>query len=78
MQHINFFTRTTLAKTVERGGWNVKCIRGFHFKNKIIDYLFNLVYPHFYVIATQDTDFAYPEKRLKELRGYSNFIESSQ
>jgi len=68
--HINFFTRYTLIKTVERGGWKLITTRGFHFTNKIIDYLFNLIYPHLYVVAIPDPDFKYPKKRIKELVGY--------
>ena len=50
--HINFFTRDTLVKTIERAGWNIEMTRGFHFLNKFIDYLLNPIYPHFYVIAS--------------------------
>lgn len=50
--HINFFTRYTLKKTVERSGWRPITVRGFHFYNNKIDYLLNPIYPHFYVIAT--------------------------
>jgi len=70
--HINFFTRDTLIKTVERGGWNIIMVRGFHFKNGFIDYLLNPIYPHFYVVASPNWGFKYPEKRMKELLGYSN------
>jgi len=70
--HINFFTRDTLIKTVEKGGWDVRLARGFHFNNKFIDYLLNIIYPHFYVIATADPNFKYTDKRMKELVGYNN------
>ncbi len=49
--HINFFMRETLAKTVERSGWSVRMVRGFHFKSRLLDMLFQPVYPHFYVVA---------------------------
>ncbi len=68
--HINFFTRDTLIKTVERGGYNPITTRGFHFANKIIDNLLDSIYPHFYVVATPDSNFKYSEKRMKELVGY--------
>ena len=68
--HINFFTRETLIKTVERGGWKIITTRGFHFSNKFIDHLLDPIYPHFYVVATPDPDFKYPDKRMKELAGY--------
>lgn len=69
--HINFFTRTTLLHTVLRAGWSVSSIRGFHFMNRFIDHLFDLIYPHLYVEAYPDPDFRYPEKRLRELAGYA-------
>ena len=72
--HINFFTRDTLIKTVERAGYKLTTTRGFHFKNKFIDHLLDPIYPHFYVIATPKSDFKYTEKRMKELAGYSNVI----
>lgn len=68
--HINFFTRDTLIKTIERGGWKPIFIRGFHFTNKFLDFLFNPIYPHFYVVAILDHGFKYPEKRIRELVGY--------
>ena len=73
--HINFFTKATLVKTVERSGWQINMVRGFHFKVKVIDILLNLVYPHFYIIASLDSDFEYKEKRLKELEGYTGNIK---
>lgn len=72
--HINFFTRDTLIKTVERAGYNITSTRGFHFKNKIIDHLLDPIYPHFYVTGAPKPDFKYSEKRMKELAGYPNVI----
>lgn len=69
--HINFFTRATLVYTVLRGGWKVLSVRGFHFKNPLIDHTLDLIYPHFYVAALPDPDFRYHEKRMKELAGYN-------
>ena len=68
--HINFFTRETLTRTVERAGWNILAVRGFHFRMALIDRFLNPIYPHFYVIAVPDPSFVYPEKRQKELAGY--------
>ncbi len=70
VEHINFFTRDTLTKTVERGGWQIETVRGFHFRNNIVDSMLNPVYPHFFVIARMDPAFTYPERRMKELLGY--------
>lgn len=69
--HINFFTRTTLMKTVEYAGWDILEVRGFRFQSRMIDYLINPIYPHFYVIAKMDPDFRYSDKRLRELAGYN-------
>jgi SAM-dependent methyltransferase len=70
--HINFFTRQTLQKTVERGGWFVLENRSFHSKNSILDWLLNLIAPHFYVVARPDMNFSYHEKRQNELKGYKS------
>lgn len=70
--HINFFTRQTLIKTCERAGWTVQKCRSFHFKNEMLDTLLHIIAPHFYVIATPDENFIYPEKRKKELKGYKD------
>lgn len=68
--HINFFTRDTLIKTVERAGWYILECRSYHFKNNFVDQVFNFLYPHFYVIAKVDKDFKYDSKRERELAGY--------
>ena len=70
--HINFFTRDTLIKTVERAGWKPLTTRGFHFVSKFVDHLLDPIYPNFYVVATPDPDFKYAEKRMKELAGYGD------
>ena len=70
-QHINFFTRDTLRFTAERAGWIVEEMRGFRFKSFIFDHMLDLIYPHFYVVAQQNRDFEYSEKRKKELQGYA-------
>ncbi len=72
MAHINFFTKSTLIKTVERGGWLPESTRGYHFMNPLIDHCLDPIYPHFYVAARLDANFAYSDKRMKELAGYSN------
>jgi len=77
--HINFFNRDTLMKTVEAGGWHILTCRGFHFRNKYVDYMMNLVWPHFYVVAKPIEGFSYSPKRLKETAGYdmnSSMVDS--
>ena len=68
--HINFFTKETLEWTARRGGWKPFMNRGFRLKNIFLDSLLDLIYPHFYVVAHADKDFAYSKKRMKELAGY--------
>ncbi len=68
--HINFFTYESLRLTVERAGWDIVMMRGFHFKNPLIDRLFRVIYPHFYVVARPNPNFRYSIKRQKELEGY--------
>jgi cyclopropane fatty-acyl-phospholipid synthase-like methyltransferase len=70
--HINFFTRDTLVKTVERAGWTVHSVRSFHISNRTLDKLLDLICPHFYVVATKDPASEYSEKRMKELKGYKS------
>ncbi len=64
--HVNFFTHKTLELTVARAGWNVKTVRPFIFKNKILDILIRPFAPHLYVVAVHDANFVYPPKKLKE------------
>lgn len=64
--HVNFFTRESLQLTVERAGWPVKQIRPFIFTNYWLDYLASFLAPHLYVVAHNDANFKYPEKKLKE------------
>lgn len=68
--HINFFTRDTLIKTVERGGWTIISARTFHFRNKFLDRLLDFISPHFYIVAKPKQYFSYHKKRMKELVGY--------
>ncbi len=77
VEHINFFTKDTLEKFVERGGWNIVSTRGYHFLHPVIDRLLNPVYPHFYVAATPIPGFVYPERRMKELIGYIDILGES-
>lgn len=64
--HINFFTRQSLGLTVLRGGWKTITVRPFIFKNRYLDFLVRPFAPHLYVVARNDTGFAYPAKKLKE------------
>jgi SAM-dependent methyltransferase len=74
VQHINFFTRDTLQLSVERAGWNIVDVRGFHLFINLLDHLLDFIYPHFYVVAEVDPNFEYSEKRMKELLGYKDVI----
>ena len=75
--HINFFISDTLALTVERAGWKIQTIRGFHFKNIFLDKIFHYFYPHLYVVAAPIETFEYSEKRKRELAGYAPTVKSS-
>lgn len=70
--HINFWTGSTLRRAVERGGFHVESVRGFHFRSAITDTLFSPVYPHFYCSATPISGFVYPEERMGNLLGAMN------
>ena len=72
--HINFFTKDTLQKTIERAGWIMIENRSFHFRNPFLDKFLNFISPHQYVVAKKDPNFKYHPKRLKELAGYKNII----
>ena len=65
--HINFWTGGTLKRAVERGGFQVRVTRGFHFRNRFFDVLFHPVYPHFYIVAAPIPNFQYPEARMEKL-----------
>lgn len=71
VSHVNFFTRQTLIETVRVGGWTVQEARLFYFKSSMIDALMNPISPHMYIIAHPTPDFAYPNKRLRSLEGYT-------
>jgi len=73
--HINFFTRESLRLTVERAGWTVREIRPFQFGNSWIDSLFGFLSPHLYVVAENNTDFTYHEKKLKEWKDDDHYAE---
>ena len=73
--HVNFFNRYTLQLFVEYGGWKVSKNSGFYFTNKILDFLFNFICPHFYIVAKVNKNFKYEEKRLIELSGYTKLIK---
>lgn len=67
VSHLNFFTQETILKTVERAGWTIQNIRTFRFRNGMFDKFLNPISPHFYIIASPDFNFRYPEKKIKEL-----------
>jgi SAM-dependent methyltransferase len=76
--HINFFTKKTLELTVERAGWDIAKANSFVFGWSFLDKIFtNLFSPHIYIIAKNNVDFKYPEKKIKEWEGedfYKKFI----
>ena len=77
ISHVNFFTRESLKLTVERAGWKVEDIRPFIFTNKILDKAASFFVPHLYVVAVNDKNFQYSDKKLKEWKDepfYSKLI----
>jgi hypothetical protein len=64
--HVNFFTRETLRLSAQFAGWNVLDIRPFIFSNKILDFFASFFAPHLYVVAQNNQQFRYPDKKLKE------------
>lgn len=75
--HINFFTKKTLEKTVERSGWEILESRSFLFSNKFIDCLFSIFSPHIYVVARNIVNFNYPVKKINEWKDddyYKNLL----
>ncbi len=61
--HINFFTKDSLKLTTERAGWNVVDIRPFISNNGFLDRLSGFIYPHLYIVASNNIDFKYPDKK---------------
>jgi SAM-dependent methyltransferase len=72
--HINFFVKKTLEKSVEYAGWIIKDTRGFRFRNRLLDHCLDPIYPHFYVIASPDSNFTVSMKRQRELAGYKKTV----
>lgn len=65
--HINFYDKKTLILTVEAAGWKVKKIRSPLFLNNIfLDKIVSIFSPFFYIIAENNLDFKYPEKKYSE------------
>jgi len=67
VSHINFFTRDTLIKTIERAGWRVHSARSFHFGPAWLDLMLDPIAPHFYVTASPDPQFVYDKHQTLKL-----------
>lgn len=65
--HINFFTKHTLKKTIERAGWRVDVLRSFHAASPFLDRLLTPISPHFYAVATPDPSFMDDKNRTFKL-----------
>ncbi|PKM91834.1 hypothetical protein CVU82_01345 [Candidatus Falkowbacteria bacterium HGW-Falkowbacteria-1] len=66
INHVNFFNKKTLEKTVERAGWRIIDSKSFVFANNFLDKIFGLISPHIYIVASNDTGFKYSIKKIKE------------
>lgn len=78
--HISFFTRKTLALTIERTGWNIIDVRPFIVNFAPLDRVLGIVAPHLYVVAKKNESFVYGEKKLQEWRGveyYESFLKNT-
>lgn len=73
--HINFFTKDTLRLTVFFAGWSVKDVRPFVFKNKFLDKIVSPLWPHLYIIAENDINFRYPQKKIHEWQDDEKYKE---
>lgn len=71
--HINFFTKETLSLTVTSAGWIIEEVRPFIFKNYLLDKMISLFVPHLYIIARNDSNFIYPEKKYKEWKDDTHY-----
>lgn len=79
--HISFFTKKTLALTVERSGWTIIDMRPFVVSYAPLDRFFGFFAPHFYVVAKKNETFKYAEKKLQEWRGvgyYESFLKNTR
>ena len=73
--HISFFTKETLRYTVQFSGWETVSLRPFIFSNIFLDNLASFFAPHLYLIANNNADFRYPEKKQKEWKGEKLYSE---
>ena len=71
--HISFFTRESLKLTVEYAGWKVVEARSFQFDWSFLDNIYSLIAPHIYVVAENNSNFRYPDKKVKEWEGEDHY-----
>lgn len=71
--HVNFFYRKTLIETVRAAGYEVQEARLFFMSAPLLDWVFNFIAPHMYVVATPKKDFTYGHKRILSLEGYKEY-----
>jgi len=64
--HINFFNYQTYRLTVAYAGWTILTTSSFYFKNPLLNRLTNPFVPTLYVVAKNNPDYRYHEKKLKE------------
>lgn len=66
VEHINFFTKKTYELTAIYAGWDVVTIRPYYFENAVLDHLITPAMPHLYLVAKNNADFRYPERKKSE------------
>lgn len=66
LEHINFFTKATYEETVTRTGWDVIENRPFYIPVPILDSCLGVSAPHLYLVAKNNSDFKYHERKKSE------------
>lgn len=66
VEHINFFNYKTYEITARYAGWNVQELRSFFFKNKLLDHFTHYYAPHLYLIAHNDANYRYHDRKISE------------
>lgn len=66
-EHINFFTKETLAETLKRAGWIIETQRPFIFQTAWLDRFVSIFSPQQYIFAKKIVNFKYPDRKLNEI-----------
>lgn len=64
--HVNFFTHDTYRLTAQYAGWEVKEISAYFFDSNILNRVTARFVPHLYLVAKNDADYRYGDKKIRE------------